>query len=310
MWLEVEQFDESIFVQAIVPALQALNDGHADNISRALHVSAEGAKVTNLRGVRTVQNLQKWAAPELKSAWLNNLALMTSPETNLTIPLTKSVKKLHVLACDLKHLPQVQHMLESDNNVLVVSNGIKNADARRRSLALALCQSCIRENSYAHVHRIASANDLAIACQTIDRGDTPAARFHKPLSILLWFDFTTEVSPEDVQTITKQFCTSDLQENAAAIITCVDGCDAAVYENLEDFEYEEHDIKDESGVSNVYADQLHDEFQLIASWTVRKPSDSQLDFEPEPDPEDGIVPGGTLDQQPHACLTCSIRSPL
>ena len=64
MWLEMEQVDESIFVQAIVPALRALNDGLAHNIARALNISTQ---TKGLHGCHTVENLEKWAAPKLKS---------------------------------------------------------------------------------------------------------------------------------------------------------------------------------------------------------------------------------------------------
>ena len=130
IWLGLEHFDESAFVRIIMPALQAFNDGRGADISKALNTLATTGPVTGQCGCLIAKKLKKWVAPKLKPEWLSNLAPDKLPETNLGTPLSQSLRNLQVLACDLKHLQDPY--FASDANVLIVSDGIEGADARRR----------------------------------------------------------------------------------------------------------------------------------------------------------------------------------
>ena len=212
-----------------------------------------------------MEPLEEWTPPKHKSELLRNLAAAEKlPETNLGLPLSKNLKNLQVLACDLKHL-QDPHFA-SDTNVLIVSDGIEGADVRRRALALAVCQSCLRNRSYDNVYRIATVQDMA----------TIGAQLTAGSSTLLWLDFAHKVRPEDVQSINEHFQNTTVDLDVKVIITCCDDCGAATPENLEEFRFEQLDIEDETGVSNVFADDLHDEFKLMASWTLRRRSPALL----------------------------------
>ena len=126
------------------------------------------------------------------------------------------------------------------------------------------------------------------------------------LSTLLWFDFVQKVSLEDVQSINEQLQQSTIDLDIKVIITCCDDCGAATPENLEEFECQQLDIGDETGVSNVFADDLHDEFKLMASWTLEtsepQPEPSASELASEPEPEAGTVSGDDPDEQPHCLL--------
>ena len=294
MWLELAHFDKHIFKTTIVPALRALNEGRAHNIFKALHVDTTNA------GCHVVEPLKEWTPPKLESELLRNLcAAEKLPETNLGLPLTKNLAQLQVLASDLEHLQDP--LFASDTNVLIVSDGIEGADVRRRALALAACQSSLRNRSYDNVYRIATVQDMA----------TIGAQLTTGSSTLLWLDLTRKVSPEDVQSINDQFQNLNDDLNVKVIITCCDECGAATPENLEEFECQQLDIEEETGVSNVFADDLHDEFKLMASWTLEtsepQPEPSASELASEPEPEAGAVPGDAPDEHHIACLTCSNR---
>ena len=106
------------------------------------------------------KNCAEMDVTEAESELLRNLcAAEKLPETNLGLPLTKNLAQLQVLACDLKLLQDP--LFASDTNVLIVSDGIEGADVRRRALALAACQSSLRNRSYDNIYRIATAQDMA-----------------------------------------------------------------------------------------------------------------------------------------------------
>ena len=166
---------------------------------------------------------------------------------------------------------------------MVVSNGIENADAAERALALRV--SLAFAKTYAHVHHIASAQDMATACQTITG-----------TSILLWFDFCKRSHPEDVEKIkdSNSHPTSTFKRTRSDHHVRRRLC-AVASEDLEEFEYEEHDIKDESGdLRRVLTASRRVQADCIVDRARAGTVESPLDFEREPRP--GIVPDGTLDQ--------------
>ena len=99
--------------------------------------------------------------------------------------------------------------------------------------------SSIRNRSYDNVYRIATVQDMA----------TIGAQLTTGSSTLLWLDLTRKVSPEDVQSINEQFQNLNDDLNVKVIITCCDECGAATPENPEEFECQQLDIGDETGVS-------------------------------------------------------------
>ena len=107
------------------------------------------------------------------------------------------------------------------------------------------------------MHRVSSAADF------------PALETIKPRT-LLWLDLDSTADVDAFNTRAREIL--DEVKGVKFMVTCDDGFNAdkdrsdIAEELLETLNICEVDIGEEKGVSNVYADQLHEEFKLLSSF--------------------------------------------
>eukprot|EP01049_Picozoa_sp_SAG25_P014302 SAG25_NODE_2484_length_1577_cov_1.236806_2_plen_401_part_01 len=149
---------------------------------------------------------------------------------------------------------------------MIVSETVEMGGNRRRAVAMSVCLAAVRDHSFSHVNRVSSAEDLASL--GLIKGRT-----------LLWLDLVATTKQSDVVQF-DQACTQLLEDSTGArfLLTCDDdlSVDQHKLENLEEtLEIAEPiDIGAEKGVSNIRADQLHEEFKLMSTFAASQ-SDSR-----------------------------------
>eukprot|EP01045_Picozoa_sp_COSAG04_P005671 COSAG04_NODE_266_length_18562_cov_11.848995_10_plen_2111_part_00 len=277
---------EGLFAAVVAPAVDMLQRGNEpaevrDFLIEALNrmrkrspaVCPEQSAETC--GCQSRGRLVAWPEPAVaeEEGWLRNLAPAAIQTVNMD-----GCKDLQLLACDLCQVDEMQRRLEYapaagiECRVTITTEGIRNA-RRRRAVALETCLRFTGARVYDRIWRATSPEELREAKATAEDG-----------TALLWLDLGAEVTPDHIESIV-EILREDPPEKFHHLLLTVDDefdDDEARQRALDDLESELYfeeplELGPEPGVADVYADELHEEFQLSATFDGQLGQQNLLD---------------------------------
>eukprot|EP01048_Picozoa_sp_COSAG05_P012560 COSAG05_NODE_1267_length_5328_cov_2.245554_1_plen_1512_part_01 len=262
LYLETSEFDPNDFTKAIVPALQSLNDGQSEDITQLLKAASVVGGCCQVAAPG--RSIQPWTPPPRAQGLSCVQNLVSMPRTNLD-QLTNKLLSLRVLACDLALIDPLQAMMKQQQNIrLLPAAGTEMTSARHRALALSICLAARDESRHGFAplgstYRVTSAEEV------------PSAQSCLGGAVLLWLDL--EGNKVDMAKLTQEIaCLCDSStDDVHLLLTCDDAfCDdsdsvTSVEALHEKFEFDEFPIGEETGMANIFADELHEEFKLMMS---------------------------------------------
>eukprot|EP01046_Picozoa_sp_COSAG06_P004191 COSAG06_NODE_173_length_21283_cov_14.116220_3_plen_2197_part_00 len=267
IWLgDVDMFRDDcslVLCEIMMPAVQMLQD-EEEAIDVVKFIRTEMSKLCRpwdmtACGCIGAGTVKVWepAATARQRQWLSKPTAAALSSVNLDVT-SGALKSLNLYACDLERLPDIQADLQRLARLTIVTKrDVKNADDRRRAVALSVCTASLHDRRYDHVLRVTSAEEMREASTGLTG------------QLLVWLDFIRSTTAADVQAIQTIF-ESDTFADTHVIMTCDDNFSATAehVQHVDDLAKALHcrdaPLPKETGLLDVHADECVDDFKLLA----------------------------------------------
>lgn len=290
MWLTVDMDGDAaaqVFTEVILPALKHLQDGdHPESVAKFIQATLSemgeiqpGLTPSSGKNCGCISQaiFKEWlpaSAPEARP-WLTKQVPEVLHEVNPSSN-SKQRQQLSVYACDLHYIKITQDELRESGRVMIVSEDVKEAALRRRSIAHSIYTAAQYRQGQQHVCHASTATDVQDGLQRMSSVGTFGPT-------LLWLDLLGKVATAADLDVMKSLLED---EDIGVLLTCDDAMleddelMSVVEEFVEDIECSEVDIGEQVYPLDVHTDDCHDRIKLFSVFEERGPMCLLDVFEP------------------------------